>query len=180
MPHVLTFKIRTIRPANHAYRKIVFTCTHILANIKFGVHIATFCVTNILSVYPNIGCRINTVEVQQYAFFFPTFGKGKVATIATHTVGQSIAHLDVGRIICEGIFYIDVERIPKTVHFQATWNHHLIPIRSIYIITVEFFSWHAEVISKMCPNKVPCTIECHPTRTQCGVKPSLFVTSITA
>ena len=162
VPHVLTFEVRTVGPANHAYRHVVFTRAHLLADVKFSVHIATFGIANILTIYPYISRRVNTIEVEQYAFFFPTFGKGEVAAVTTHAVIQTLTHLNVRRIVGEGVVNVDIERFAKTIHFQASGHGNLLPIRCIYVVAVELLTGHVELVAHDIPKEVPCAVKRHP------------------
>ena len=127
VPHILSFEIRTVGPANDAYGNIILTCAHSLADVKLSIHITAFGVTHILTIHPHISGGVNTIKVEQHTFIFPTFRKREVAAITTHTVVQSLAHGYVRRIVGKGIVHINIERLSEARHFQASGNLHLLP-----------------------------------------------------
>ena len=81
VPHVLTFKIRSVAPAEHLYRDVVLTLAHHLGKVKLSIIVATLGIAHILTIHPHVGSTIDAVEVEEGAHRFPTLGQGEGAAI---------------------------------------------------------------------------------------------------
>ena len=175
VPHVLTLEIGTVCPTDNTNGEVVLAGAHMLADIELGIHIATLGVTHILAINPNVGTRVDTIEVKKDALLVPTLGQGEVATIATHAVYQILLHGNVWRIIGKGIVHVDIKRIAIAMHLQASGYYHFIPTGSIYIVAIEFLLGHVHGIVENIPYQFPCAIEAHPAIAGNGIEPSTIV-----
>ena len=81
VPHILTFEVRTIAPAEYLYTDIVFASAYVVCHVEFSIIVCTLSITDRLTVYPYKGSAVDTIEVQEDTFAFPTFGQGEVAAV---------------------------------------------------------------------------------------------------
>ena len=175
VPHVLTLEIGTVCPTDNTNGEVVLAGAHMLADIELGIHIATLGVTHILAINPNIGTRVDTIEVKKNALLVPTLGQGEVATIAANAIYQILLHGNVWRIIGKGIVNVDIKRIAIAMHLQTSWYYHFIPTSSIYTVAIELLLWHVHGIVENVPYQFPCAIEAHPTIAGNGIEPGTIV-----
>ena len=139
VPHILSFKIRTITKAEYLYGNIISTRANDIGKVELCICIRSFSITYVLSVYPNMSRTVNTIEVKHYSLAVPTFGQVKIATIRTHGIMESTLHLDKGRLVMERVVYIDIVGLAIAFHFQARRYTDGIPLRNICMIDSKLF-----------------------------------------
>ena len=109
VPHVLPFEIRTVAPANHRHTYVVrLAHLRIGSNVKLCRIVRPFRITHVFAIYINECRTVDTVKVKEDVLFVPLCRERKVATVMPHRVVQSILHLNVGRIVLEGIIHINI------------------------------------------------------------------------
>ena len=64
--------------------------------------------------------RCDKVTVsKESAHLIPTLGQGEGAAIGCYGLGQATNHLNIGRIILEGILHIHIVGLTIAIHFKA-------------------------------------------------------------
>ena len=177
VPCVLALEVGTVAEAVHLYRHVVLAGAHKVRDVKFTVGIGPFGVAHILAVEPNVGCAVETVEVEHNALAArPAFGQGEVAAVRSHGVVEAVAHVDGGRRIVEGIVHVDVVGLAVAFHLQARGHGNRVPGSHIGRVGVEGFGTGC-LRGSVHPVKVPDAVERHPFGAR-RVVPGLFVASL--
>ena len=145
VPHVLTFEIRTVRPAVYAYRNVVLALAYIVGNVKLSVRIGALRVTGVLSVHPYHDGTASTVEVDKHAAtVLPVLRKSEVAAIRTHRILVEVVvkRLYERRIVMERIAHIVIYGHVITCHFPVERHTDVVPTRHVSVISIEVvLSW---------------------------------------
>ena len=83
---VLVFEPRTVAPAEHLHRDVVFALAEVLIDIEFMTRESIFTVADIIAVHPYIVSGFNTFKVQTDALAVPSFGDRERTAIMTDRV----------------------------------------------------------------------------------------------
>ena len=130
VPHVLTLKIRTVRPAVHAHRYVVLALAHECRHVELGVGVRTLRESGILAVHPYHDGAARSVEVEHYALLLlPALGQVERAAVRTHRVlVEVVVHrLDARWVVVERIAHIVIYRHIIASHLPVERHLDVVP-----------------------------------------------------
>ena len=104
--HVLPFDVRAVAPAEHLNAHIVLARAGCGGDVELSIVVAALRVAHVSAVHPYEGCAVNAVEVEEEALAVPAGGQVESAAVRAYGVVQPRLHLNVGRVVGKGIFYI--------------------------------------------------------------------------
>ena len=162
VPHVLTFEIRTVRPAVYAYRHVVLALAYIVGNVELGIRIGALRVTCVLSVHPYHDGAARSVEVEHYALLLlPAFGQVERAAVRTHRVlVEVVVHrLDARRVIVERIAHIVIYRHIITSHLPVERHLDVVPSRYVGVVGIEVLCFGLALLPVSCVAELPLAVE---------------------
>ena len=67
VPGILSLQIGTIVIAHHLHGDVVLASTHHLRDIEFSIVVGSLRVAYVLTIYPDVGGTIDTIEVEHSA-----------------------------------------------------------------------------------------------------------------
>ena len=80
-PIEVDYLMGSYTPFSHLSDDLIGTRFYIVRNIKFCLQVTALGEAHILTVYPNISGRVDTIEVEEGAHVIPTLGEGEGAAI---------------------------------------------------------------------------------------------------
>ena len=142
VPHVLTFEVRAVGPADNLYADVVAALADVGCDVEFGIVVTALGVAHLLAVNPYEGSGVETVEMEEDALAVPAFGEVEGAAVGAYGIVAHTADLvaDEGRVVGKGIVDVDIHRFVVAEHFPASGDMDVVPCRRIYVVAVEFLS----------------------------------------
>ena len=162
VPHVLTLKIRAVRPAVHAHRNVVLALAHERRHVEFGVGVRTLRESGVLAVHPYHDGTARSVEVEHYALLLlPALGQVERAAVRTHRVlVEVVVHrLDARRVVVERIAHIVIYRYIVASHLPVERHLDVVPRRYVSVVAVEVLLLGFSLLPVGCVAELPLAVE---------------------
>ena len=84
-------------------------------------------------------------------------------------------------MVCEGIFYVDIEGFAPALHFETAWHFYFVPRCGIDFVAVKIcLAWHSELGVEHVPLEPPHSSQIKPSSAPHGVEPGLVVACVGA
>ena len=187
--HVLILDVRAVAPSIDLNTdEVLDTRLDVFRHVELSIDIGTLCVSDLLSVHPNIGGTINSIEVEIDFSAVPRGGNRDGPAITTYCVGfvhDCVALLppDERRLILNGIGHVGVDGSAITLHLPAGRNGNGLPRRSVEVLLIKV-DW--TVFRFRNPVELPLSVQHQPERRVrpkprlgiCGIAFHLFLAGI--
>ena len=162
VPHVLTLKVRAVRPAVHAHRYVVLALAHECRHVELCVGVSTLRESGVLAVHPYHDGTARSVEVEHYALLLlPALRQVERAAVRTHRVlVEVVVHrLDARRVVVERIAHIIIYRHIVASHLPVERHLDVVPSRYVSVVGIEVLCFGLALLPVGCVAELPLAVE---------------------